>query len=172
MRNRVFFNSSCIQYSIVLGLMMALALSLAGCGGGNGSSSNNNTGNGSGSTVTGNPALATITGVVQDTSSSHNPVAGAVITVTGTGRTATTDAAGTFVVTNVPLNATSFSVASPNTLDYYNYANYNGKVYNLVACTLPLPTLAAGANAPFTEIDMYIGGSNAPPPSLPTGCPS
>jgi hypothetical protein len=63
-------------------------------------------------------------------------------------------------------------VVAPAGGAYYNYANYNGKEYALAACVLQLPTLAAGANAPYTEIDLYIGGSNPPPPPPVGGCPS
>src|SRR5580658_9227579 len=104
MRNRVFLNSPRIQISVVLGLVMALVA--PGCGGGGGGSSSGNTGSPGGGTPPGNPQLATITGSVRDTSPNHNPVQGAVITVTGTGRTAISNAAGVFVVTNVPLTAT------------------------------------------------------------------
>ena len=173
MRNRVFSNSPRVQLSILLGAMMVAALSLAGCGGGGGGSSSNSGGNNSGGNGGGgNTTLATISGVVKDTSPSHNPVAGALVTVTGTSRSATTDSTGKFVISNVPLNSTSLTVASPNPVAYYNYANYNTKLYDLISCTLPLPALVAGANAPFTEIDMYIGGSNPPPPPPVGGCPS
>jgi hypothetical protein len=150
--------------------MMALALSLAGCGGGSSSSNNNNTGNGSATTAPGNSSLATITGMVVDTSTSHNPVAGAVVTVTGTTLTAKSDATGKFVIANVPLTATSISVAGPSTFYYYNDAIYNGQFYDLTACTLPLPKLVAGANAPFTEIEMFSAGTT--PPTGTGGCPS
>ncbi len=171
MRNRVFSNSPRVQLSILLGMLMVAALSLAGCGGGGGGSSSNNNGGNNGGNG-GNSTLATITGVVKDTSPSHGPIAGAHVTVTGTTRTAVTDATGTFVITNVPLNSTTLTVASPDPVAYYNYANYNTKLYDLVACTLPLPSLVAGANSPFTEIDMYIGGSNPPPPPPVGGCPA
>lgn len=171
MRNRVFLSSHRTELSIVFGLVMALALSAAGCGGGGGGS-NNGGGGGGGNTPPPNSSLATISGFVRDTSPSHNPVQGAVITITGTSRSATTNAAGSFTVTDVPLTAVSFKVASPNAVAYYNYANYNGKLYDLVACVLKLPALVAGANAPFTDVDMYIGGANPPPPPPVGGCPS
>jgi hypothetical protein len=176
MRIRAFLNSGRTQLTIVLGLVLALAA--AGCGGGGGgSSAGNGNGNGGGNTGgngggTTNPELATITGQINDTSPNHNPVQGATITVPGTSRTATTNASGAFVLTNVPLTATSFKVAAPSGGAYFNYANYNGHEYDLTACVLQLPVLIAGANAPFSEIDMYIGGNNPPPPPPVGGCPS
>ncbi len=160
--------------ALVLSLMTALTLSLSGCGGGGGGSNNNNNNGCIPAVVTpGSLALATITGVVDD--SSGNPVNGALVTVLvsgGTNVTARTDCSGTFVATNVPLTATGFQVASPNPVAYYNYATYKGSLYDLSACTLPLPTLVAGTkNAPYTKIFMYLGGTNPPPPP-PSGCPS
>ncbi len=174
MRNRALFNSPRIQYFIVLGALMSLALSLAGCGGGGGGGGSNNGGN-NGNNPPGNTALATITGLIRDTSPSHNPVPGATVTVFEPGgltRTATSNAAGTFVVTNVDLASTTFKVASPDPTAYYNYANYHGNLYDLVACTLTLPVLVAGANSPFTDIELYVGGSNPPPPPPVNGCPA
>lgn len=182
MRNRVLFNSPRVQLPLVLSMMIVLILSLAGCGGGGGggtSSGNGNTGGNTGGTGnnTGgqtNPNLATISGFVKDNTPSHNPVQGALVTVIvpgGTNRTATTAADGSFTVTNVALNATTFKVASPNPVAYYNYANFNGNLYDLNACTLPLPVLKAGANT-LTEIDMYLGGTNPPPPPPVGGCPA
>jgi hypothetical protein len=141
-----------------------LVFTYAGCGGSDGSGSVN--------APPGNPALATIEGVVKDTSTNHNPVVGAVITVTGTTLAATSDAQGNFVVTNVPLNATSFSVTNPNTAAYYSWVDYNSNLYYLINCTLPLPRLVAGINQPFTEIDMYINSVVNAPPAPPSVCPS
>jgi hypothetical protein len=166
-------------------MMIVLTLSLAGCGGGGSSSGNSgnsgSTGNNSGSTGnnTGGstPTLATVNGFVLDNTPSHNPVQGALVTVIvsgGTNRTATTAADGSFVVTNVALTATSFKVASPNPVAYYNYADYgpNGSLYDLNACTLPLPTLVAGANTLSSDIYMFLGGTNPPPPPPTGGCPA
>ncbi len=176
MRNRVFLNSPRIQLSVALGAAL-LALALAGCGGGGGGSSSNNGGgnNGNGNGSGSNSALATITGSVRDTSPSHSAVLGAVVTVVvpgGSNRVAVTNSAGTFVLTNVPLTTTSFTVAAPTGGAYYNYANYDGAYYDLSACTLKLPKLQAGANAPYTEVDLYLGGGNPPPPPPTGGCPS
>ena len=173
MRNRVFLNSPRIQLSSVLGVMAAISVSLAGCGGGGGSSSSNNSGSG-GKTPPENTTLATITGTVKDTSPSHNPVVGASVTIVvpnGINVITTTNSKGVFVATNVALTATTFKVSSPDPVAYYNYANYDGSLYDLQACTLPLPKLLAGANAPYTEVDMYLGGSNPPPPPPVGGCP-
>jgi len=167
-------NRNYTRLYLALSLMAALTLSLSGCGGGGG-------GGGGGTpsgcvgkvTPPGSPLLATITGIIYDTG--HNVVNNASISVNvpgGTSISATTDCTGKFVVTNVPLSATTFTVASPDPVAYYNYANYNGKLYDLIACTLPLPKLNAGANSPFTEIDLYVGGTSPPPPPPAGGCPS
>jgi len=175
MRNRALLNSRYTQLSIVLCLVMTLAFAIVACGGGGGSSSGggnvggNTGGNGGG---TPNAQLATVTGQINDTSPSQNPVAGATVTVPGTSRTATTNAAGTFVLTNVPLTATSIKVAAPAGGAYYNYAIYNGAEYDLTSCVLSIPKLVAGANAPYSAINMYIGGNNPPPPPPVGGCPS
>src|ERR1700722_7950254 len=162
-----------------LSMIIAITLLLSCCGGGGGGGGGGGTSTGgcvSKVTAPSNPTLATISGFVYDTA--HNPVVGASVTVNETGSPGSgglgtiTDSCGKFVITNVPLTAISLSVASPNPVNYYNYANYNGKLYDLIDCTLPLPTLNAGANAPYTEIDMYLGGPNNPPPQPPTGCPT
>lgn len=138
-------------------------------GGGGGGHPNGCTGV---NTPPGNPALATITGSVFDTAG--NPVDHAGVTVIvpgGTNLSTTTDCTGKFVVTNVALTATSFMVSSPNVVAYFNYANYHGHLYDLVNCSLPLPKLVAGSNAPYTQIQMYLGGENPPPPPPSGGCP-
>lgn len=156
------------------GMLLLITMSLSGCGGGGGGGGNNNPGGCIGKiTPPGNPALATISGFVYD-NVHHNPVNNANVTAVvpgGVNQAATTDCNGKFVITNVPLTTTTFTVASPDPVAYYNYANYNGKLYDLVLCKLPLPVLSAGANAPFTEVDMYLGGPSNFPPSPPGGCP-
>jgi hypothetical protein len=120
----------------------------------------------------GNPALATIKGYVFDTGGGRVNGAGVTVLVPGGANiVTTTDCSGAFTATNVPLNATGFKVASPDPVAYYNYANYNGKFYDLVNCTLPLPALSAGMNAPFTDVVMYLGGPNPPPQPPAGGCP-
>ena len=169
-----------IQVSVLLYTIMALALALMGCGGGEGveGAQEEEVAVATGrlrrarTTPPGSPSLATITGSVIDTSGKPVNNAGVTIIVPGgTKTTTTTDCNGKFVVTNVPLTAKSFMVSSPNVVAYYNYANYNGHLYDLVDCSLPLPALVAGANAPFTQIQMYLGGANPPPPPPASGCP-
>ena len=171
MRNSSLLGSPHTQVCMLLCALTALALLSSGCvGGGGGGTTTGCVGR---TTPPGNPSLATITGKVVDTSG--NAVNGAGVTVvvpSGTNLSTTTDCTGKFVVTNVPLTATSLMVSSPNPVAYYNYANYDGNLYDLIDCSLPLPKLEAGANAPFTQIDMYLGGTNPPPPPPSNGCPT
>jgi len=177
MRLRVFGGSFGLwSRGALCAMAAATVLFVIGCGGGGGGGNNgNSSSNGCVGTkvAAGSPLLATITGVVKDTA--NNAVDGASVIIVvpgGTNITTKTDCTGTFVATNVPLTATTFQVGSPNPVAYYNYANYNGSLYDLVACTLPLPKLYAGSNAPYSLIQMYLGGTNPPPPPPASGCPT
>ncbi len=169
---RFRFTSSVISLTLLSIFASAFAIGCGGGGGGNG---------GSGPPLgcnppivpAGNAALATLVGSVKSTSGVAVQGAGITVVVPGgTNITSTTNCAGGFTITNIPLNATSIQVSSPNVHTYYNYANYKGILYDLIYCALPLPTLAAGNNAPFTEIDLYPSGSNPPPPPPASGCPA
>ncbi len=165
MRIKSFLNSPHLQLFALLCALIAPVLVVAGCGGGGGGGGNGHPSGCTGvTTPPGNPALATITGTVIDTA--NNPVTNAGVTVIvpgGANLTKTTDCTGKFVITNVPLTATSFMVSSPNVVAYYNYANYNGHLYDLVDCSLPLPKLVAGANAPiYRDPDVSGRGQSAP----------
>lgn len=162
MRNRVFWNSpqtrsiSCLT---LLGLM-----ALAGCGGG-GSGGGPGPGPGPGS------KNVSITGTVKDTNNGHAPVVNSLVSIVGTSLSTRTDASGNFSFVSVPNTATQFTVTNPDATNYFSYANYNGKLYDLIKCTFPLPTLHTGTNA-VTEVDILFAGGSAPPPPPPTGgCP-
>ncbi|HLJ55078.1 MAG TPA: carboxypeptidase-like regulatory domain-containing protein [Chthonomonadaceae bacterium] len=160
--------------------VLAIAL-IVGCGGGGGNSNNNNNGNnGSNGSNNGglppgqNPGLPFITGKVVGSANTAIGVPGATVTIHGAGladRSVQTAADGSFTFINVARGYTSFSVASPDPVAFYNFANFNGKNYDTVNCTLPLPGLAVGANNVGTVI-LSSGGNNPPPPPPISGCPS
>lgn len=176
MRKTLLWQLPQVRIPLMLLLALLFALTFAGCGGGGGSSSNNNgnggNNNGGGTPPNQNPTLAFISGRVVDNSSQQNGVANATVSVVGTNISARTASDGSFTLPNVPLNATQFTVTSPDTFVYYNFAQYTGKQYDTVACKLPLPTpLKAGANALNGTIQLFLGGQNPPPPPLINGCP-
>lgn len=162
MRNRVFWNSPHTKRIVSLSALGLTALAFAGCGGGGGGSNNNGGGGGGGS--------YSITGTVKDNTTSHAPVAGALVAISGTSLTTHTDSAGHFSFASVPSTATAFTVGNPNTALYFSYANYNGALYDILNCSFPLPTLHTGTNT-VSEVDLLYSGNNAPPPPPPSGCP-
>ncbi|MCW3099050.1 MAG: hypothetical protein JWL77_4668 [Chthonomonadaceae bacterium] len=159
MRNRVFWNSPHTRLFSCLTLLGLMALALAGCGGGGSNNNNNNNGN-----------TYSLAGTVKDTGSPSAPVVNALVSIVGTNQTTHTDASGHFSFVSVPANSTAFTVGNPNSATYFSYANYGGKLYDLILCTLPLPTLHTGTNA-IGEVDVLLGGNNPPPPPLTGGCP-
>lgn len=166
MRNRVFWNSPHTQLFWCLALLGLVTTALMGCGsGGSGGGGNNNNGNGN----NGTPGNVSITGTVKDSSVANAPVVNAVVTIVGTSLTTRTDASGHFSFVSVPSTATAFTVSNPNTAAYFSYANYGGRLYDIINCTFPLPTLHSGTNT-VSEVDLVIGG-NSPPPPPPSGCP-
>ena len=74
------------------------------------------------------------------------PVPNATVSVVGTNISAKTATDGSFTLANVPLTATQFTVLSPDTVQWYNFASFNNKQYDTIDCKLPLPNLQAGAN--------------------------
>jgi len=139
-----------------------MSLALAGCGGGGGSS--NGTGTGTGNTN------VSITGTVKDTSTGNAPVVNSVVSIVGTSLTTNTDASGHFSFPSVPSTVKAFTVSNPNTNNYFSYANFGGKTYDVILCTFPLPVLHTGTNT-VGEVDLIIS-SSSPPPIPPTaGCP-
>jgi hypothetical protein len=187
MRKSVLWKHIHVRLSLAVCIALAASLAFAGCGGGGGSSSNNNgSGSGSGNNGSGsgtgggtpNSSLAVVSGIVQDTNGS--PVLGATVSIVGTtpALAASTGSDGKFQINNVPLNAAFFQVTSPTLTKYYNSGTYNGNRYSFgtdsQACTVPLPTLTAGADPLPAPIVLDIGGTNPPPPPAlnpPVGCP-
>jgi len=167
MRNRVFWNSPQTRLFAFLTLFGLINLALAGCGGGGGNGGGNGNGNGNGNNNGNNVSL---TGTVKDTSNANAPVVGATVSIVGTSLSTTTDASGHFSFVTVPNNVTAFKVTNPNASTYYSYANYGGKLYDVILCTFPLPTLHTGTNT-IGEVDLLIGGTSPPPPPLTGGCP-
>lgn len=163
MKNEVFRRSPHLPHSFMfLGTLIAL-FSLISCGSGGGS----NGGGGGGGGGTGR----TISGVVRDFTAV--PVPNVLLQVTGTSLTATTGANGGFTFTNVPAGATAIAVTRPGGTGYYNIAQYQGKTYDLSACTIAIP-LTAATTIGLSEITLYGGAdpNNPPPPPPPTsGCP-
>ena len=158
MRNRVFWNSPHTRILACLSLLGVMALALAGCGGGGG---------GGGPVVT--PTTVSVSGTVKDTAG--NPVVGALVSIVGTTLSTRTDAGGHYSFASVPVTATAFKVTNPDTSAYFSYANFNTKLYDIIACTFPLPTsLHTGTNT-VSEVDLYVGGSSPPPPPPTGGCP-
>ena len=162
MRNRVLSNSPRVRLSLAfMGTLLAM-LVFVGCGGGGGGGTTTPPPGGGG-----NPNLATLTGSVQDTA--HTPVAGATVTVVGTGRSAVTSATGIYTITNIPLGVARVTVQNPS--NYYGYAQYNSGVYDLTACSFPVGTLVQGSNNGPTFYLYGSAGSNPPPPPPTGGCP-
>ena len=163
MRNRVFWNSPHTRLFSCLTLLGSMSLVLAGCGGGGG---------GGGPVVITPPPPASnvsITGTVKDTAVGHSPVVNALVTIVGTGLTTHTDAKGNFSFVSVPATATRFKIGNPDTVNYFSYANFGGRIYDIINCSFALPPLHTGTNA-IAEVDLYIGLSSPPPPP-PSGCP-
>ena len=75
----------------------------------------------------------------------------------------------TTVSSTVPITATAFTVSRPqtNTGNYYSYANYQTKLYDIIQCNFPSLTLHTGINT-VPEVDLLLAGTNPPPPP-PTG---
>ncbi len=165
MRNRVFWNSPHTRLFSCLMLLGLIPLAFAGCGGGGGNGSSNNGGNNNGGTTN-----VSITGVVKDTSTNNAPVVNALVSIVNTNLSTHTDSTGHYSFASVPITATAFTVGNPNPANYFSYANFNGKLYDIIACTFPLPTLHTGTNT-VAEVDLYIGGNNPPPPPPTGGCP-
>lgn len=161
MRNRVYWNSPQTRSFSCLTLIGLMALALAGCGGGGG---------GGGPVIPPPPTNVSITGKVKDTTVTHNPVVNALVTIVGTGLSTRTDASGNFSFASVPIGATLFKVSNPDPVNYFSYANFGGKLYDVILCSFPLGALHAGTNA-IAEVDLYNGGSSPPPPPPTGGCP-
>lgn len=176
MRKTVLWKSPHVRVSLsaLLALLAVFAFSGCGGGGGGGGNNNNNGGNNGGGNNPPpgqNATLAFITGRVVDTSSTPKGVPNATVTVVGTNISAKTASDGSFTLANVPLTATQFTVISPDTFQWYNFASYNAKQYDTINCRLPLPNLQAGQNILSGTVVLYSAGNNPPPPPPVNGCP-
>ena len=108
MRKRVLWNAPHVRLSfrISLAMFMTMIVSLAvtGCGGGGGG-----TPKPPGGVIIGipkgDPNLATITGIVTDTTASATPIAGAIVKVAGTALQGVSGTNGKFAIINVPVQA-------------------------------------------------------------------
>ncbi len=137
-------------------------IALMSCGSGSSGGGNNSGGGGTG---------RTITGVVRDFTAL--PVPGVLVQLTGTNLHATTNSNGAFTFTNAPAVVTTITLTRPGNTGYYNVAQYLGKTYDLVACSISIPVTNA-TNIGLSEITLYGGpdASNPPPPPPPiTSCP-
>ncbi len=186
MRTTVLWQSPHVRASLSALLALIAIAIVAGCGGGGGGGGNgggnvgnngaNNGGNTNGNPPAGqDPTLPFLTGKVVDNSSQAQGVVGATITLFGTGvanKTARVSSAdGSFTIANVSAKYTAFSVVSPDTSKWYNYALYISKQYDTLNCRLPLPALAAGNNNLATPVVLFSAGNNPPPPPPLNGCP-
>jgi hypothetical protein len=180
MRKSVLWQSPHVRASLSALLALVAIAVMAGCGGGGGGSSSTNgtttNGGGNNGTIIGqNPTLPFVSGKVVDSGNPAQGVPGASITLFGAGvpdlHSTVTSADGSFAIANVDKRYTSFSVVSPDTSKWYNYALFNGKQYDTLNCRLPLPTLAAGNNTLATPIVLSLAGNNPPPPPPLNGCP-
>jgi hypothetical protein len=110
----------------------------------------------------------TVSGQVTDTGGAG--VAGATIAIAGSTVTAVSLANGDFTISNVPANATGFSVAPPIGGTYLvHYVGYQGTTYGSTGnqcSTLPLPTLSQGVNTLPADVELF--SSSSPPPAPPT----
>jgi len=164
MRKSVLWQSPHVRASLSALLALTAIVFVVGCGGGGGGGGNNG-----GNIIT----IPGVSGKVVESANTSSGVPGVRVTFHGSGVgdiSTTTAADGTFFFANVPSTYTSFSIASPDPVKWYNYANYGGKNYDTVLCPLPLPGLSSGSNNIGTII-ISSGGTNPPPPPPIAGCP-
>ncbi|MDE2126616.1 MAG: hypothetical protein KGJ62_08505 [Armatimonadetes bacterium] len=167
MRTRVLWRRCRAGVPILFAASLALAVSGCGGGGGGGGNSGNNP----------PPAANTLTGNAVDAATGAG-IGGVKVTIPGTAFTATSDATGKFVISNIPLTATTFETATPNASVYSTIVTYEGNNYETSTsrtggpCTMPLPPLVKGANVLPASVLMYnIGNGGGPPPPPVTSCP-
>ena len=184
MRKRVLWNAPHVRLSfrISLAMFMTMIVSLAvtGCGGGGGGTLKPPGGVIIG-IPKGDPNLATITGIVTDTTASATPIAGAIVKVAGTALQGVSGTNGKFAIINVPVQAVGLTVVTPSVATYYGAVVYGTKQYDdSVSCPIPVTGLQKSAIGPVTlpnSFKLYPAGSNPPYPPYtgPTnpanGCP-
>ena len=153
---------------ILLALALCIAVATAGCGGGGGGNNGNSGSGGGGTTTVQNPLLALVTGRLL--TSAGGPVVGATVTVGGKTSPAT-GANGQFIVNNVPLTATTFTINIPTTgTTYSSTVSYNGSTpYNTTTTAIPLGITLVAAGASNTQSALFpitvfpASNSNNPP---------
>ena len=175
MRKRAQRNIPHVQLTLALLMALMASLVLAGCGGGGGGTP----------TPTPNPNpvsssnLATVTGVVTDTTAAATPVVGATVSLVGTSQTKTTDVNGKFVFINAPVGTVRVSVTAPAGGSYQGIVVYQGKEYDTSLCPITLTTIASGTNGTTSPLPASLqlfpnstaGGPPAPPSYGANGCP-
>ena len=178
MRKTVLWQSPHVRASLSALLALAAITIVVGCGGGGGGGGNNNgagNNNGGNPPPGQNPTLPFINGRVTDNSIPAMGVVNATITLFGAGvpdvNARVTSSDGTFTIANVDPRYTAFSVISPDTAKWYNYALYLTKQYDTLNCRLPLPKLVAGNNNLPGSVLLFSAGNNPPPPPPLNGCP-
>lgn len=175
MRKRVLRNVPHVRLSLVMLLTLFASFTMTGCGGG--SSSNNNSG------PVSDPTLATVTGIVTDTTASGTPVQGAVVSIAGTSLKATTGADGKFAIINVPIGVVGVAILTPSASTYYGTVLYGAsgsqKQFDTQVCPLGLATQPSSKGTsplPYAAQLYPAGAGNPPPPPIgavnpTTGCP-
>ena len=179
MRKTVLWQTPHVRASLSALLALAAIVFVFGCGGGGGggggTSGGVTNGGNNGSTPPGqNPTLPFVSGRIRDTSNPSQGVVGAKVVLFGNNvpniTVTVTSKDGSFTIANVPKAYTAFTVTSPDTSVWYNYALYATKQYDTLNCRLPLPALNAGNNK-VTDVLLYSANNNPPPPPLANGCP-
>ena len=170
MRKTVLWQSPHVRASLSALLVFVAIMIIVGCGGGGG---NGGGGVGGGIPPGQNPLLPFVSGRVIDFSSPPHGIVGTTVTLFAPGlpnlNVQVTSSDGSFTVANVSTAYSTFTVTSPDTSQWYNYALYAAKKYDTTACRLPLPTLVAGNNALPSNVLLY--GTASPPAPPVGGCP-
>lgn len=178
MRKRAQRNIPHVQLTLALLMTLMASLVLAGCGGGGGGGTPTPP---NPTTPTSSATLATVTGIVTDTTAAATPVAGATVSLVGTSLTTKTGTDGKFVFYNAPVGTVRIAVLTPNPAVYYGDVEYQGKEYNSQMCPITITTIASGRNGTVSPLPASLqlfpnsaaGGPPAPPLTSidANGCP-
>jgi hypothetical protein len=170
MRKRVLGNVPHVRLSLVMLLALLASLAVVGCGGGGGGGTPTTT-----PTVpVGSKTLATVTGIVTDSTAAAAPISGAVVSIAGTGLKATTGADGKFAIVNVPVGTVGVKVLTPSVSLFYPTVLYGTspvKLYDTDNCPIPIVTQIS-AKGPSTipfPLQLFPATSASPPPPPFTG---